>query len=116
MECGQARNRRWHKDNPVRRKQLNIYSNAVRQGVKHPDIIVWYDQQLERQGGKCAMSDCNTKAEDNTFGRLYIDHDHTTGAPRGLLCNDCNWKLGFYETQKERFSVFDAYLVGGDDH
>ncbi len=28
---------------------------------------------------------------------FMIDHCHRTGAIRGLLCNDCNTRLGIYE-------------------
>ena len=110
IDCSRARNRKWHDENPKRRRELNIYSNAVRQGVKHNDIIAWYDHQLVKQDGKCGMPGCVVMAVDHKHGRLWIDHDHSTGRPRALLCNACNTALGYYEMQKENFSRFEAYL------
>lgn len=42
------------------------------------------------QGGCCAWCQLAMgKAK-----RLPVDHDHKTGTPRGLLCNECNQFLG----------------------
>lgn len=49
-----------------------------------------YDAQLQAQGGVCAI--CGNVCE--TGRRLAVDHDHDTGAPRGLLCASCNQGLG----------------------
>ncbi|WP_040769159.1 endonuclease VII domain-containing protein [Tsukamurella sp. 1534] len=46
-----------------------------------------YDQILEYQGGCCAI--CGPRARGITR-RLSVDHDHKTGAVRGLLCDQCN--------------------------
>lgn len=43
-----------------------------------------------RQGGLCAI--CESEQSDRKFA---IDHDHTTGHIRGLLCGRCNTMLGF---------------------
>lgn len=47
-----------------------------------------YDALLKRQGGKCAI--CRARPRSI---RLAVDHDHGTGAVRGLLCSRCNHDL-----------------------
>lgn len=42
---------------------------------------------LENQNHSCAI--CN-KHEDEFPRRFAIDHNHTTGEVRGLLCTNCN--------------------------
>lgn len=41
-----------------------------------------YDTLLRRQGGRCAICGCTPRTR-----RLAVDHDHTTGLVRGLLCS-----------------------------
>lgn len=49
-----------------------------------------FDKMLIEQGGVCAIC---AKAAD-----LYVDHCHTSGKVRGLLCRTCNAGIGqFYE-------------------
>lgn len=50
-----------------------------------------YDQLLLDQNNGCAV--CGKSPEDNGK-RLAVDHNHTTGEVRGLLCNNCNTGLG----------------------
>jgi len=47
---------------------------------------------LKSQKYKCAI--CEKKINEHT---AYIDHSHTTGLVRGLLCFRCNTELGTYE-------------------
>ncbi len=44
-----------------------------------------YHELLEYQGGRCYI--CHRRPASK---RLAVDHDHTTGAVRGLLCKACN--------------------------
>lgn len=50
-----------------------------------------YEHILAAQGGGCAC--CGVKA-NRSGRRLFVDHDHETGAVRGLLCNACNAGIG----------------------
>jgi len=49
-----------------------------------------YAQLYVFQGGLCALCRRATGASR----RLSVDHDHATGAVRGLLCRPCNTYLG----------------------
>ena len=46
---------------------------------------------------------------DSRGHRLAIDHGHTTGKLRGILCAKCNRDLGIYERRRDEF---EAYLRG----
>jgi Recombination endonuclease VII len=50
-----------------------------------------YDRMFLDRSGCCDI--CHLPAEKP----LHLDHDHTTGLVRGLLCIGCNLKLGWYE-------------------
>lgn len=41
---------------------------------------------------------------------LCVDHDHTTGAMRGLLCNNCNAGIGLLGDCPSRIELAAAYL------
>lgn len=49
-----------------------------------------YGEMLRRQGGVCAL--CGVEPTEEK--RLVVDHDHTTGCVRCLLCRNCNTALG----------------------
>lgn len=51
-----------------------------------------FHAMVARQNGCCAV--CGTKPKI----RLDIDHNHASGAVRGLLCRRCNLALGFVES------------------
>lgn len=48
-----------------------------------------YERVLKAQGGTCAI--CPTKPKTNRS--LDVDHSHTAGTLRGLLCPRCNQRL-----------------------
>jgi hypothetical protein len=50
--------------------------------------MVQYEQALEWQGGRCAI--CLNRPRSR---KLAVDHDHKTGAVRGLLCSRCNHRM-----------------------
>lgn len=52
----------------------------------------------------------STKREKTTPNKLSVDHDHATSKFRGLLCHNCNSRLGWYENHK---AVIDKYLERG---
>jgi len=53
-----------------------------------------YNYMLTEQNNRCWI--CGLTAKDNNK-RLAVDHCHTTGKVRGLLCNSCNRALGMFK-------------------
>jgi hypothetical protein len=53
-----------------------------------------YNALLAQQKSQCPLCDVCLK-------KPHVDHDHKTGAVRGLLCTKCNTWLGFFEKQTE---------------
>ena len=76
--------------------QRKLYTATHRRELKHIRLIrsygisiEEYDRMFQRQKGKCAIC----KAEQGNK-ILCIDHDHSTGKVRQLLCSECNLVLG----------------------
>lgn len=64
-----------------------------------------YDLLWEKQNGTCAIC----KQINANGRRLSIDHDHSTGEIRGLLCARCNTMLGWVDLYSKEI---DTYLSG----
>jgi hypothetical protein len=70
-----------------------------------------YDALLAKQNGGCAI--CGGKAANGD--RWAVDHDHATGAVRGLLCRNCNMGLGLFRDRKDVIERAIEYLRGQPD-
>lgn len=76
---------------PGSRQCWNAHAARVREqrtGVEVPEEE--FQRLLRLQGGGCGI--CGGQSPRGE--RLDVDHDHETGAVRGLLCRDCNLGLG----------------------
>lgn len=83
---------------------------ARRQRLKQLGITdTQYAQALLAQGAKCAI--CRT-SQAKLKQALHADHDHATGAFRGLLCHRCNMGLGFFRDRQVLLRVAIRYLRG----
>ena len=60
------------------------------------------------QDGKCAI--CGVREAYAPRKRLAVDHDHRTGAIRGLLCGNCNAGLGQFKDNPELLAAAIRYL------
>ena len=64
--------------------------------------LTW--EAFQRLPQKCAIC--------GSTDRLVPDHDHKTGAVRGILCNTCNRVLGFAGDDIKRLRNAIVYLGG----
>lgn len=68
-----------------------------------------YRERLAQQGGRCAI--CGSDDPRSKRTRLFcVDHDHSTGKVRGLLCVSCNAMLGAINDSVERLQAGIEYL------
>jgi transcription elongation factor Elf1 len=66
-----------------------------------------YKSMLAAQSGKCAI--CNRDGSEFSR-RMAVDHNHKTGAVRGLLCTNCNTVLGKMNDNPALFLKAAEYL------
>jgi hypothetical protein len=97
-----AKTKRWAANNPEKVKVLAQNRQRRRLYRLTPQD---FEQLREQQGDKCAG--CG-----NEFGDIvpHVDHDHETGAVRGLLCGPCNKALGMAADSSERLMGLVRYL------
>lgn len=70
-----------------------------------------YAEMLENQGGGCAICGATKPSERTKY--FAVDHCHSTGKVRGLLCSKCNRGLGLFNDKPERLKAAAKYLIGG---
>jgi hypothetical protein len=68
-----------------------------------------YDAMLAAQKNVCAI--CLQTSKGTKRKRLHVDHDHQTGAIRGLLCVSCNIILGRWNDSPEIARRAVEYLL-----
>lgn len=72
--------------------------------ITHEDYL----NLLEKQNYKCVCCGINNK--DAGVKGLVVDHNHTTGAVRELLCSQCNTALGLLKENEEVVSNMLEYI------
>ncbi len=90
-------------------KQLKIWaSNLRRRCGCTPEQ---YQGMWDRQDGCCAV--CLRELITGTKGdkRACVDHDHETGAVRGLLCHRCNVFLGMLDNHALRDAAMNYQQI-----
>ena len=81
----------WHKNNRERTK-----NNILK--LKFGINLEEYRSILKKQNYCCNICGVNEKDLNQS---LSVDHCHTTGKIRGLLCNICNVSLGGFKDSKK---------------
>lgn len=98
--CQKEKSKNWKKSNPdqVRNTSKAWWEknkNRIKDLTLRRDYgisLEEYEVFLSNQKGVCAI--CKNPSTEGK-GRLDVDHNHSTGRVRGLLCNSCNRGIGF---------------------
>lgn len=85
----------------IRKASGKSYIEARRSMLKRKYNISLeeYDNMLLKQEGKCKI--CGSIKSEHKSSVLYVDHCHTTGNIRGLLCHHCNYGLGGFRDNQD---------------
>lgn len=86
-----SRAKAWSENNPDKIKNGRLLRSF---GI----TLEQYNEMLRKQDYKCAICDTH---KDNEIRALAVDHCHTTGKIRGLLCTTCNRALGLLKDNSE---------------
>jgi Autographiviridae endonuclease VII len=97
--CSAAISRAYRKNHPDKihiTNQKQYYENDGQIKSRKRELLKKYGMTYEEyqalgvaQNNKCKI--CNQPSND---GILRVDHNHTTGKVRGLLCDTCNRAIG----------------------
>jgi hypothetical protein len=95
-----------YRENNTSRYLNNYYLNVY--GITYE----FYLSLCDKQNNVCAI--CKQE-ETNTYNgkikRLAVDHNHTTGKIRGLLCTKCNVSIGNLNDSIDLLNSAISYLT-----
>jgi len=91
---------RWREENPELYRAQHLQRTY---GISLDE----YQRMLEVQNGHCATCPSDTPGGRGTW---HVDHCHSTGKIRGLLCRACNTALGLVKDNPETLRNLASYL------
>jgi hypothetical protein len=114
-ECNRRRVKEWRKKNPEKRA-LQAAKEGKQDYVKNKHLkrdfgitLDEYNVMFEQQEGCCKI--CK-RHQVHFSRRLAVDHCHSTGKIRGLLCSQCNTLLGMAKDDTLVLQEAINYLTG----
>lgn len=90
------------KRDPVKERRKEELRKFRKYGISEEQ----YYEMIRSQGSKCAI--CST--DEPTSKGWQIDHCHSTGKVRGILCHHCNTAIGQFKDNVEHLLSAVEYL------
>lgn len=104
--------RKWEQAHP---EQWELQKRNQRFKRRYGITLKDYNTLLDNQKGLCFLCG-HPPSGIHSSGRphvLHVDHDHSTGKVRSLLCTQCNRGLGYFKEDIELLKRAIGYL---NDH
>ncbi len=101
------------RDRPLRKPNKAVARVSQRRGHyrrKYDMDIEDYDKLFETQDGCCAICGTIHPSRKKDVTHFSVDHDHSTGEVRGLLCDQYNLGLGHFQDTSEFLQKAINYL------
>lgn len=87
-----------------RANHLDMLANYLESHTGKPGLIYRGRHFRETSDGVALLAghdSCECCGVSGDLERMVVDHDHSTGLVRGVLCNGCNGELGSYHDNVE---------------
>jgi len=102
----------WIQNNQIRHREK--YKETIFKNEHHGMSIQEYQERLVQQDSLCAI--CRDPVRGAMRAKsvkqeLCVDHCHTTGKIRGLLCFKCNAGLGMFADNIDYLTSAISYLM-----
>lgn len=84
-------------------RKYKLYGNGCGRKSIELDVSVEYVDNYRKAHPVCEICGKPERIKNNgkTTSKLAVDHNHKTNKFRGVLCCDCNRKLGWFENLRE---------------
>lgn len=105
-ERARVRAREWYEKNKDRVKARGIERRLI---AVYSITKEYFDELLVKQENKCAVCKKDFNFNDKACYPC-VDHCHTSGNLRGLLCFKCNVGLGSFNDDVDRLRMAAEYL------
>jgi DNA-directed RNA polymerase subunit RPC12/RpoP len=87
--------------NQQKRENQHRYNLKAKYGISVEEL----EEMKRKQDFKCAS--CGDEFVPGV--KINVDHCHTSGTVRGILCPACNWALGLMKEDPDRIRALAAY-------
>jgi hypothetical protein len=101
--------RKKHKDKLNALARSYYHKNPIVTQLRRKKISIDVEQKIAQHRGKCDICD---GVPDGRWKKLNIDHCHTTGNFRGMLCSSCNRAIGYFKDNVDLLQKTISYLRG----
>lgn len=114
-ECSTKERDEWRKNSPHDNERNKEYNKKFADRIRGMTLVKNYWPELTWQGALQKWNDMYTEQNGlcyfgHTTKRLHVDHCHTTGKVRGLLCYNCNNGIGRLKDDVDLMAKIIVYL------
>lgn len=103
-----------HRDSYKRMVEADPNYNRNRELIRKYGITLEdRERMLKEQKGRCKI--CQRPEKDVRHSLLCVDHCHSTGVVRGLLCSGCNTGIGSLEDNPKALKAALSYIIHNGD-
>lgn len=106
--CTQEKDKARRQANPEKQRKIRRKAHLK---AKYGVTPEWLEQRLEELDHKCPL--CATPIAEGY--NLAIDHCHTTGEVRDVVCRSCNIAMGMFKDNPELIEKAVQYLKDNKD-